>query len=331
MREVKTLQSGLTRPRLEQIRVQNNQVGLQMPFLEHDLMGLGIAKRKFSFAQVLFIFRQVVEQVRRLHGAGLVHRDIKSSNILLGTQAEPSLIDFGHTVSARHAKRHFQCGTLIYMSPELLLSRATKSPSDDYFAADMWALGCVLVELLIGRPLFATCKKSTVNLAKSWELLFGQHPLAGDLRKALTTPEAPLKALTRRFSLRKLILKKCPEASLAVLGLVEKLLQPDPKERPSCDDVLVVLKGQAEKEEEVGRQLREELGALKESCLEHRVRERLLAKRGYKRALTSRGANLSKRVGLGDQSSASRDSGLKRVKAANTESLALQLINKSQF
>lgn len=292
-----------------------------MPFLEHDLMGLGMAKCRFSVPQALFIFQRVVAQVRKLHDAGLVHRDIKSSNILMSGDAAPSLIDFGHTHSARHSKRHIRCGTLVYTSPELLLSNHTRRPPQDYFAADMWALGCVLVELLIGVPLFHRCNKSPAILARAWEQLFGQHVLAADLRRVFLKGDCASTNKSHRRSLRDLILKKHPKASTRVLDLAEKLLQPEARERPSCQEVLAELDGTVD-EERAKAELRDKLGALQRSCLEHRVRKRELVKRGDKVALATRdGDEAGKRVAQANAST-SLATGLKRVKVANTESLS---------
>lgn len=90
-----------------------------------------------------------------LHGEGLVHRDLKPSNVLIADGHRPVLVDFGlaaRPVTAgrdRLEQRAQLVGSAAYMAPEQVQRRPVDA------RADLYALGCVLYELVCGRPPFA--------------------------------------------------------------------------------------------------------------------------------------------------------------------------------
>jgi serine/threonine-protein kinase len=97
-----------------------------------------------------------------LHGQGVVHRDIKSSNILIDQEGVGMLTDFGlakgraYTVLTRPGQ---VMGTLDYLAPELIRGQPA-SP-----ASDIYALGCTVFECIAGQPPFADRGVFQVGLA----------------------------------------------------------------------------------------------------------------------------------------------------------------------
>lgn len=257
--------------------MNKEEISFQMPFLEHDLMGLLMARQRFSPDQITFLFKHVVQQVYDLHSSGLVHRDIKGSNILLGKRALPFLIDFGHSISSKKINLHPRCGTMIYLSPELLLAREQKHILENPTSGDLWALGCVLAELFIGRPLFWKCR-SIDKLKKAWELLFADNPHIKKLRKSDTSGKGLSVKKLKHLTLRSLLKAKCPDIPEHILHLLESLLNPNPELRPSCGEILRML-GNEGKDKQICLEIQTLLETIKVNCHEHEVRQRLIVKR----------------------------------------------------
>jgi serine/threonine protein kinase len=95
--------------------------------------------------------RQITAGLEYLHRHHVAHRDIKPENILVNINQECFLSDFGVSEITGDAKKKVQgkCGTLLFMSPELL-----RESEADGFQVDMWALGVTLWVLLTGKMPF---------------------------------------------------------------------------------------------------------------------------------------------------------------------------------
>eukprot|EP00887_Chlorella_sp_A99_P007812 scaffold20.g7812.t1 len=89
----------------------------------------------------------VLRALAHLHAHHMVHRDIKPANILMSTEGEPKVSDFGISafVDNTLAQCHTFLGTVTYMSPERLEGKPYSFP------ADIWALGLTLLECATGR------------------------------------------------------------------------------------------------------------------------------------------------------------------------------------
>jgi serine/threonine protein kinase, bacterial len=99
------------------------------------------------------IIEQVAKALHAAHQAGLVHRDVKPSNILLDADDFAYLIDFGiarATDDSRLTEVGFAPGTLRYMAPE----RLQGNPDDEDGRVDVYALACSLYECVTGQPPF---------------------------------------------------------------------------------------------------------------------------------------------------------------------------------
>eukprot|EP00928_Gymnodinium_smaydae_P026316 TRINITY_DN20709_c1_g5_i1.p1 TRINITY_DN20709_c1_g5~~TRINITY_DN20709_c1_g5_i1.p1 ORF type:complete len:566 (-),score=79.11 TRINITY_DN20709_c1_g5_i1:20-1645(-) len=94
-------------------------------------------------------FAQILQGVDFLHSCGCIHRDLKPDNILLNHADEVRICDFGWSAEVR-AERALRttCGTPSYWAPEIFEGQPQSAP------VDLWALGNLVYELLVGHPPF---------------------------------------------------------------------------------------------------------------------------------------------------------------------------------
>jgi len=144
--------------------------GLVMELVEGATLADCIAKGAIPVDEALLIARQIAEALEAAHEQGIVHRDLKPANIKVRHDGMVKVLDFGlaKAMEPASAQRHSDAfsqsptittpahtmqgailGTAAYMSPE----QARGRPVDK--RTDIWAFGCVLYEMLAGRPAFA--------------------------------------------------------------------------------------------------------------------------------------------------------------------------------
>ena len=126
-------------------------------YVDYDLAGLLDAEYQFSAHEVRSIVLQLLRVLDHLHGLGIVHRDLKTSNLLLRDDHVLGLADFGLSRTLPEAAEQSKGApdltnkviTLWYRPPELLLGSVQYAG-----AVDMWSVGCVMLELMLRKPPF---------------------------------------------------------------------------------------------------------------------------------------------------------------------------------
>ena len=100
---------------------------------------------------------EIALALSHLHAHGWAYRDLKPDNLLLRWSGHVALADFGFAtrIDERGAYTDRACGTLQYLAPEIVLGRKEELKT---VAVDWWAFGCVLFELVSGRPPFGEVK-----------------------------------------------------------------------------------------------------------------------------------------------------------------------------
>jgi serine/threonine protein kinase/uncharacterized GH25 family protein len=170
-----------------------------MPYLRGDTLQARIDRQgPFGTEETLRVAMQVASGLAAAHAQGLVHRDIKPTNILLGTGAERVRItDFGiaHSVSDPHLTQSgFVAGTPQFMSPEQVRGEGVDGRTD------LFSLGSVMYAMCAGRPPF--------QADSNYELL----------HRIVSSEFTPLETIN-------------PAIPDWLAAIVAKLLRPDPSDR----------------------------------------------------------------------------------------------------
>ena len=178
--------------------------------------------------RALTLATQISEGLAYAHGQGIIHRDIKPGNVWLTREGTAKLGDFGLAVAldrSRLTMAGTMVGTASYMPPEQALGGQADARSD------LYSLGCVLYEMLAGRPPF---------LADDTLSIISQHVNAPPLAPSWHSPEVgpPLDALVLR------LLAKSPEgrpASASELSAAFTVIASAPAEASAFSSRAAVL------------------------------------------------------------------------------------------
>ncbi|MBA0548056.1 hypothetical protein Golob_019175 [Gossypium lobatum] len=216
----------------------HDNVYMVMEYMEHDLKALMESmKWPFSTSDVKCLMLQLLEGVKYLHDNWVLHRDLKTSNLLLSNQGELKICDFGMARQYGSPQKPYttKVVTQWYRAPELLLGAKTYST-----AVDMWSVGCIMAEMLAKQPLFKGTSEID-QLRKIFDTL-------GTPNEKIWAGFSELPGSKANYSKQRynLLRKKFPVASFtgsAVLSdagfdLLNRLLTYDPEKRITADDAL---------------------------------------------------------------------------------------------
>ena len=207
---------------------------LVMEFLEHDLKTLQEDMHDpFVASEVKTLLRQLVGGVAFLHDNYIMHRDLKTSNILLNNRGQLKLADFGMAryILPPSAPLTQLVVTLWYRAPELLLGTPTYSTE-----VDMWSVGCIMGELLLKSPILPGTNEVD-QLSRIFSLC--GLPSEKTWPAFYRLPNAPsLKLPREQRSPQKFDRARFPFLSSAGVDLLSSLLSLNPDFRPTAKEML---------------------------------------------------------------------------------------------
>lgn len=206
---------------------------LVFEYMDHDFVGLKM-KINFNLPQIKCIILQILHGVKYLHEKKIMHRDLKSANILLNNKGEVKIADFG---LSRQISNHPQMVytnkvvTLWYRAPEILLGSQNYNTS-----VDIWSIGCIFVELITQEVLFPGDKE-----AKQIELIYekcGTPDLItwSEVEKYKYFQDLRPKRYIERRLKQYLIQKR--DVDEYTLDLIDKMLALNPKNRISAEEAI---------------------------------------------------------------------------------------------
>jgi eukaryotic-like serine/threonine-protein kinase len=135
---------------------------LEMEYVEGRSIRTLVHEGPLPVGEAVEIAIQVAEALGEAHAKGVVHRDVKSSNIMVTSKGQAKVMDFGLAKvqgESLHTREGTTLGTVAYMSPE----QAQGQPTDQ--RTDIWSLGVVLYEMLSGRLPFTGERDTSILYA----------------------------------------------------------------------------------------------------------------------------------------------------------------------
>lgn len=212
-----------------------NEVYLYEELMECDMHQIIRSGQSLTDQHYQSFIYQALCGLKYIHSADVLHRDLKPSNLLVNADCDLKICDFGlargfsENPDENAGFMTEYVATRWYRAPEIMLSFTNYTKS-----IDIWSVGCILAELLGGKPLFRG--KDHVDQLNQILLVLGTPKESTLIKIGSVRAQNYVRSLpyTRKVSFLELF----PNANPLALDLLEHMLTLDPNERISVEDAL---------------------------------------------------------------------------------------------
>jgi serine/threonine protein kinase len=228
--------SGIKTILLPKSREQFDDIYVYSELMETDLASIIKSPQTLSDEHIQFFLYQILRGLKFIHSAGILHRDLKPRNLLVNSNCDLKICDFGlaramgaELKQTKSSVMTDYVATRWYRAPELLLAYKEYDSS-----VDMWSVGCILAELLRRKAFLpGTETKNQLELIID---IFG-NPTEEDLN---AIPREKSRKLLKSFPKKKTkpLDTLFPNANPKALDLLKKLMVFNPQKRITVEDAL---------------------------------------------------------------------------------------------
>ncbi|KAI8371114.1 kinase-like domain-containing protein [Blakeslea trispora] len=147
--------------------IWKNDVWIVMEYMAGGSLTDVVTQNYMTEPEIATICVQILQGLDYMHSKGIIHRDIKSDNILIGMEGNIKLSDFGYCaqINKKQTKRTTLAGTPCWMAPEIV-QRKEYGPS-----VDIWSLGITAIEMVEGTPPHLENPEKAIRLLTTYKVV----------------------------------------------------------------------------------------------------------------------------------------------------------------